>query len=132
MKIRVIDGIPTGSPQTFSENIHLSSDWKPYNPLTEEYDNLRYYPSDRYDLASDSVVQELLEIPNYDEIVLLEIRLLRNQLLQGSDWTQLPDSPLSQEEKDLWHTYRQELRDITESVSSNVSYSDIVWPTKPE
>lgn len=132
MKIRVIDGIPTGSPQTFSENIHLSSDWKPYNPLTEEYDNLRYYPSDRYDLASDSVVQELLEIPNYDEIVLLEIRLLRNQLLQGSDWTQLPDSPLSQEEKDLWHTYRQELRDITESVSPNVSYSDIVWPTKPE
>ena len=132
MKIRVIDGIPTGSPQTFSENIHLSSDWKPYNPLTEEYDNLRYYPSDRYDLASDSVVQELLEIPNYDEIVLLEIRLLRNQLLQGSDWTQLPDSPLSQEEKDLWHTYRQELRDITEAVSSNISNSDIVWPTKPE
>ena len=132
MKIRVIDGIPTGSPQTFSENIRLSSDWKSYNPLTEEYDHLRYYPSDRYDSESDSVVQELLEIPNYDETILLEIRLVRNQLLQESDWTQLPDSPLSQEDKDLWHTYRQSLRDITESVSSNVSYSDIVWPTKPE
>jgi hypothetical protein len=132
MKIRVIDGIPTGSPQTFSENIRLSSDWKPYNRLTEEYDNLRYYPSDRYDSVSDSVVQDLLEIPNYDETILLEIRLVRNRLLQESDWTQLPDSPLSQGRRDLWSTYRQSLRDITESVSSNTSFSDIIWPTKPE
>lgn len=132
MKIRVIEGIPTGSPQTFSEHVRLSSDWKPYNPLTDAYDQLRYYPSDRYDSESDSVIQELLEIPNYVETILQEIRSIRNKLLMESDWTQLPDSPLSPEKRDLWSIYRQELRDIPESVPSNTSFSDIIWPTKPE
>ena len=132
MKIRVIERVPTGSPQTFSEHTRISSDWKTYNPLTEEYDQLRYYPSDRYDSESDSVIQELLEITNYAETILQEIRLMRNKLLMESDWTQLSDSPLSQEERDLWSIYRQELRDIPESVPSNTSFPDIIWPTKPE
>ena len=132
MKIRVIEGIPTGSPQSFSEHVRLSSDWKLYTPLTDAYDQLRYYPSDRYDSESDSVIQELLETPNYTETILQEIRLMRNRLLTESDWTQLSDSPLSQEEKGLWSIYRQELRDIPESIPSDISFSDIIWPTKPE
>jgi len=39
----------------------------------------------------------------------------RNVLLYGCDWTQLPDSPLSDSKKKEWATYRQELRDITET-----------------
>ena len=42
------------------------------------------------------------------------VREKRNRLLSTSDWTQLPDNPLSQEKELEWATYRQQLRDITE------------------
>lgn len=52
------------------------------------------------------------------------IRSQRNQLLQESDWTQLPDSPV---DKTVWATYRQELRDITDQEDP----FSIVWPVDP-
>lgn len=42
-----------------------------------------------------------------------EIYTKRNLRLQGSDWTQFPDSPLTEEEKAEWAVYRQALRDIS-------------------
>lgn len=36
----------------------------------------------------------------------------RNALLAECDWTQLPDSPLSAEEKASWADYRKALRDL--------------------
>jgi hypothetical protein len=36
----------------------------------------------------------------------------RLELLAKSDWTQLPDSPLSPELKQAWADYRQALRDV--------------------
>lgn len=36
----------------------------------------------------------------------------RNLRLIRSDWTQLPDAPISGEEKSLWTEYRQQLRDL--------------------
>ena len=44
---------------------------------------------------------------------LITVRLQRNGLLRESDWTQFNDSPLSAEKKLEWATYRQALRDIT-------------------
>lgn len=38
------------------------------------------------------------------------IRGYRNRELAASDWTQLPDCPLSNQQN--WETYRQELRDL--------------------
>jgi len=43
------------------------------------------------------------------------VRSKRNKLLQGSDWTQLPDSPLDTAARNAWAEYRQALRDITGS-----------------
>lgn len=132
MLIRVIDGIPTGSPQSFSANVNLSSDWKIYNPLTEEYDQVKYYPADRYDLETDQVYQELILVPNLDEVLVNEARVIRNELLARSDWTQLPDSPLSDSDKSDWQTYRQSLRDITGTIEGLSSLDEIVWPSEPE
>jgi hypothetical protein len=42
------------------------------------------------------------------------IRTRRNELLSKCDWTVLVDSPLTEEKKTEWLTYRQELRDISE------------------
>lgn len=53
------------------------------------------------------------------------IRILRSELLLECDWTQLAD--ISIETKELWQTYRQELRNIT----SQTNPFSIVWPVKP-
>ena len=54
----------------------------------------------------------------------------RNQLLSDSDWTQIPDSALTDEAKALWVTYRSALRDLTAHENwPNLQADD--WPTKP-
>ena len=65
------------------------------------------------------------------------IRGNRNWLLRASDWTQLPDSALSDEKKAEWATYRQTLRDIPANASgAELVEGDTIinldWPTKPE
>ena len=56
------------------------------------------------------------------------IKRERNLLLQQSDWTQLPDVSLTEEQKGNWVTYRQQLRDIT----NQPGFPDnIIWPTQP-
>lgn len=52
-----------------------------------------------------------------------EIRLLRNKLLADSDWTQLNDIDVSL--KELYKSYRQALRDITNQPDP----FNINWPT---
>lgn len=53
-----------------------------------------------------------------------QIRARRDALLAASDWTQLPDSPLSKSKKSEWASYRQALRDMMKSV-------DVEWPVAP-
>ena len=62
---------------------------------------------------------------------LAEIRARRNNLLARSDFTQLPDSPLSDEQKAKYKTYRQELRDLPQTYADATSIDDITFPTKP-
>lgn len=52
----------------------------------------------------------------------------RDKALLDSDWTQLPDVPLTQDQKNEWATYRQELRDIPQQ--SGYPYN-VVWPVAP-
>jgi len=56
------------------------------------------------------------------------IRAQRNQLLTQSDWTQLADAPLTQEQKTAWSAYRQALRDVPASFSTP---EEVVWPAIP-
>jgi len=39
------------------------------------------------------------------------MRQIRDNLLAASDWTQMPDAPLTDEQRAAWATYRQALRD---------------------
>lgn len=57
-------------------------------------------------------------------------RIKRNQLLADSDWTQFNDSPLTDEEKTLWSTYRTALRTLPEH-DNWPNLEDDDWPTKP-
>ena len=60
------------------------------------------------------------------------LRQRRDTRLKMSDWTQMPDSPLSDEKKAEWATYRQQLRDLPVGYTDDNKWPDIVWPTKPE
>lgn len=59
-----------------------------------------------------------------EEARLAARRRRRDQLLAASDWTQLPDSPLSEQERAEWAVYRQALRDLNMYGTS--------WPLAPE
>jgi hypothetical protein len=54
------------------------------------------------------------------------IRSKRDAKLQESDWTQLPDVPITT--KELWAVYRQALRDVTLQTDP----FNIIWPTPPQ
>ena len=57
-------------------------------------------------------------------------RTTRNNLLDDSDWTQMNDSPLSNEVKTAWATYRQELRGISD-LDAWPNLADDDWPVAP-
>ena len=52
------------------------------------------------------------------------VRAERNKLIANTDWTQLPDAPLTNTQTAEWAFYRQGLRDITEQPDP----FNIVWP----
>lgn len=58
-----------------------------------------------------------------------EIALKRKYFLQESDWTQIPNNPLTAEQQQAWAVYRQELRDIT--MQPGYPFN-VVWPTPPQ
>ena len=57
-------------------------------------------------------------------------RTTRNKLLADSDWTQMNDSPLANEAKTAWATYRQELRDLSD-LAEWPNLGDDDWPIAP-
>ncbi|EIA5325168.1 phage tail assembly chaperone [Vibrio parahaemolyticus] len=63
-----------------------------------------------------------------EEVLWEQIRINRSVKLKETDWTQTPDSPLSDEKKVEFTAYRQALRDIPQTYSNP---DDVVWPTKP-
>jgi len=57
-----------------------------------------------------------------------EVKQQRNILLMQSDWTQIPNGPLTLAQQANWSIYRQFLRDIT--AQSGYPF-DVIWPTPP-
>ena len=62
----------------------------------------------------------------------LDLRNYRVAMLDSSDWTQTPDSPLSDTKKQEWQTYRQALRDLPAAYTDIESVDEVTWPTAPE
>jgi len=61
------------------------------------------------------------------QIAMQNLRLKRNQLLQDTDFHALSDNTMSAD----MTTYRQELRDITEGITTVEQANAVVFPTKP-
>ena len=93
-------------------------------PLHEIVDNQLVPLSDEQRQAMlVSWNEDLIRVEN-EKIV--KLREVRNQLLAETDWTQNRDVTLANDAD--WQTYRQALRDITDTYTS---LDDVVWPEKP-
>ena len=60
-----------------------------------------------------------------------DVRQKRNRLLQDSDWEVIMAKEKGTTLSAGFKTYRQNLRDITEGVSTIEDVNNITWPTKP-
>jgi hypothetical protein len=60
------------------------------------------------------------------------LRTERNARLAATDWVALADAHLSQDRKDAWFAYRQELRDLPDLVTDEqVTGPSVPWPLVP-
>lgn len=71
------------------------------------------------------------ELAKTQEQLAQALREMRQVLLNESDWTQMPDCPLSEEIKNDWRIWRQEMRDITSTATFPLDYT-FQLPVPPE
>ena len=110
--LKIIDHIELPNVNTKLERV---------TPYLEVHNNVYYPYSVRViSLTSDETNQRDVEAQDGQ-------RGVRNMLLRDSDWTQMPDSPLSDSKKAEWATYRQKLRDFT----TTSGWVDANFPDKP-
>jgi len=79
------------------------------------------------DLSTGNTPELPLAVPTR-EIEWAAIRTRRDQLLQLTDFTQLPDYPATDAQRAQVKVYRQALRDIPEQIEDP---SKLVWPVLP-
>lgn len=61
-------------------------------------------------------------MPSLDVTVEGQNKIIRNNLLSSTDWTQLNDAPLTPEEIKKYRVYRDKLRNL------NLKDPNLVWP----
>jgi len=71
------------------------------------------------------------QMPSELDIKMENLRTKRNSLLTESDWTQGQDSPLTDSKKTEWATYRTNLRNLTNGLTTVEQVNGVTWPTKP-
>jgi hypothetical protein len=62
---------------------------------------------------------------------MVELRAKRNRDLKDSDWTQLPDTTLTNVQRQAWMQFRTELRNITDGLTTVEQVNNIDYPDKP-
>ena len=72
---------------------------------------------------------ELMERRAAADLDFTHVRMTRNGLLTGTDWTQIGDATLGDHTAEEWATYRQALRDYPASASKLSELGD--WPKTP-
>tara|TARA_R110002020_G_scaffold462008_2_gene681265 strand:- start:268 stop:543 length:276 start_codon:yes stop_codon:yes gene_type:complete len=78
------------------------------------------------DMTAEEETEGVLSTDRLNADKLQSLRMIRNRLLAESDWMANSDVTMS----DAWKTYRQALRDITNTYSS-MRDDGFTFPTKP-
>lgn len=107
----------------------LPENWGPIfglSGIVEKLSNLSWLGSSYADMGwfeVDAKANEPLESTQQDIVW-----NTAKQLLLESDWSMLPDVPLTSGEKAAWIEYRRKLREI----KFDSDFPHMVWPSKPE
>ena len=80
---------------------------------------------------SKAEIEAQFPIVEFD-IAMKDLRAKRNKDLQDSDWTQLPDTTLTNVQRQAWMQFRTELRNITDGLTTVEQVNNIDYPDKPE
>jgi hypothetical protein len=134
----------TGLDKSVNDEPFLNSlSWFKVEKQHQEYDSATQRIVDySYTFAENKVIETLVledyieEKPSFEEQkenFLNELRIERNKVLSGTDWTQLIDTQnlFNEETKTRWLVYRQKLRDLPNEYSNNdvVDLEQVIWPT---
>lgn len=153
--IKIVDGQPEGLPITYSNfrliNPQTSFPDLPDNsflvdfgyyvfkyvnrPVPAQFENVNQGPI-VFDAAKDAWTNSWAITPYTPEqmdqarqMAWDGLRGQRNMFLAMSDWTQLPDVPLTPTQVDAWRVYRQQLRDYMGTVTD--PFNPPAWPVPP-
>jgi hypothetical protein len=138
-----IIGRPTQLPKNWANisNFYLFDNeklkeygWYPYRFQAAQIGENQVYDGSDFVIEQTEVVEyqkvrnkSQQEIQEETEGMWRAVRDLRNELLLECDWTQLSDSPLTNQKQIEWQIYRQQLRDVTEQTNP----FSIEWPIAP-
>jgi len=127
-RIRLSDGSTKTDSSTFTDDeIKDAGFVGPYS--TPDIDEETQY----YVWNIETLSYEVVDLPPpppepTDEDLWFQLRSARNGELSTTDWIIMPDSPLSEEKKQEWITYRQALRDLPQTTTDPRNF---VWPISP-
>ena len=99
-------------------------------PIENPHDGVLAIPFDEPEPEAMIVENEDAGLTS-EQITELEWSAFRNERdkrLSACDWTQLPDAPLTDEQREAWAEYRQLLRDLPDNTENPVLP---VWPVAP-
>ena len=95
-------------------------------------DQLKYAGNENTKVTGTSLDDATVSFTPYTATELLNIALMglrfkRDRLLEQTDYLALSDVTMS----DAWKTYRQQLRDLTDGLTTESEVNSVTWPTKP-
>lgn len=70
---------------------------------------------------------EAVDLDDARRLWAMIVRAHRNHRLRECDWTCLPDTSLTAEERAAWQVHRQALRDLPQAPG----FPDVPWPVPP-
>ena len=129
--------ITTFGETTSETNIDGVTQYHTYGQKLDDATNTIIYSTDMHYLEKDVDNVETMFESFYTAYITPipfsadNLRLQRESLLKDSDWTVMPDSPLSDSKKAEWTTYRQALRDITNGIDTEEKAKAATFPTPP-
>lgn len=80
----------------------------------------------KHKIVDGEIVDKPVATP---KISIDEIRYERNTLIAKTDWTQIPDAPLTDEKKAQYRAYRQALRDLPSKYDTITDIAEVNFPT---
>ena len=79
-------------------------------------------------LTEDELAQREKDAVEAVKVTTMMVRAERNARLAACDWTDLPNAPLTDEQRESWLIYRQQLRDMPAEMEDPTRPP---WPTPP-